>query len=310
MAVHWPNISQTGGNIPEEAQKAIRGVVDEFGVVVAQRLAGLRLPVHASPFFRPFSLVVVRDASQVLVGCSPAVSIAELQWLEQPGKTLPASAMVDFVRNQRGRELSAVVSLPLPEAPNRTALVEAAASAHVKEVETMHTLGKLGDIRHVRHLEPYLRTFLQDHPEPARNVFLMMRFSDTPQMQAIHASIRSALANQGMNAIRADDRDYTGELWSNIEVYLTGCQYGIAVFEDIDKRDFNPNVSLELGYMMGRGKRTLLLKEKRLPSLPSDVVHRLYKVFDIFDIENSIKREIDRWVSVDLGLKLEAQPRH
>jgi hypothetical protein len=55
---------------------------------------------------------------------------------------------------------------------------------------------------------------------------------------------------------------------------------------------------------MGRGKRTLLLKEKRLPRMPTDVVHRLYKEFDLFDIENSIKREIKRWVSVDLGLKL------
>ena len=57
-------------------------------------------------------------------------------------------------------------------------------------------------------------------------------------------------------------------------------------------------MSLELGYLMGRGKRTLLLKEKRLPRVPSDVVHRLDKEFDIFDIDSSIKR----WISVDLGL--------
>lgn len=105
-----------------------------------------------------------------------------------------------------------------------------------------------------------------------------------------------------MNAVRADDRDYTGELWSNIEVYLTGCQYGIAVFEDIDQRDFNPNVSLELGYLMGRGKRTLLLKEKRLPRVPTDVVHRLYKEFDGYDIENSIKREVGQWITRDLRI--------
>jgi hypothetical protein len=44
----------------------------------------------------------------------------------------------------------------------------------------MHSLSKLGDIEHVRHLEPYLRKFLEDHPEPSRNVFIMMRFSDSP----------------------------------------------------------------------------------------------------------------------------------
>ena len=167
----------------------------------------------------------------------------------------------------------------------------------------MHSLGKLGDISHVRHLETYLRQFLQDHPDPDKNVFVMMRFNDTEQMKTVYETIKSTLATRGMTAIRADDRDYTGELWSNIEVYLTGCRYGIAVFEDIDQRDYNPNVSLELGYLMGRGKRTLLLKEKRLPRLPTDVVHRLYKEFDMFDIANSVEREVGRWIDVDLGLR-------
>lgn len=83
---------------------------------------------------------------------------------------------------------------------------------------------------------------------------------------------------------------------------LTGCHYGIAVFEDIEERDYNPNVSLELGYLMGRGKRTLLLKEKHLPTVPTDVVHRLYKEFDGYDIENSIKREVGKWITKDLRI--------
>lgn len=130
----------------------------------------------------------------------------------------------------------------------------------------------------------------------------MIRFSDTPQMQQIHQGTVEGLEEHGMSAVRADDRDYTGELWSNIEVYLTGCQYGIAVFEDINQSDYNSNVSLELGYLMGLGKRTLLLKEKRLPELPTDVVHRLYKEFDGYDIENSIKREIGEWTTKDLRI--------
>jgi hypothetical protein len=97
-------------------------------------------------------------------------------------------------------------------------------------------------------------------------------------------------------------RDYTGELWSNIEVYMTCSMYGVAVFEDIDKRDFNPNVSLELGYMLANRRRCLILKEQRLPDLPADVVHRLYKPFDMFDIERSVSREVARWVDVDLGI--------
>jgi hypothetical protein len=82
---------------------------------------------------------------------------------------------------------------------------------------------------------------------------------------------------------------------------MTCCHYGVAVFEDIDRLDFNPNVSLELGYMMGHRKRTLILKEQRLPNLPADVVHRLYKPFDMFAITDSVSREVRRWVEVDLG---------
>lgn len=284
-------------------QKDVRTLLDDFGDAVSRHLSAQGLAPHASPFFRPFSLVALRDSAQVLVGLGPAAGMAQLSWSDQPTQFYAPAAMVDLLKNQLGWEVSAVLSLPLPTDPQRAAKIEAVALAHAKEVETMNALGKLGDIEHVRHLEPYLRKFLEDHPEPSRNVFIMMRFSDSDQMKQIHNAIVAGLAEHGLNAVRADDRDYTGEVWSNIEVYLTGCQYGVAVFEDIEKRDFNPNVSLELGYLMGRAKRSLLLKEKRLPNMPSDVVHRLYKEFDGYDIENSIKREIGNWITKILGFE-------
>lgn len=150
-------------------------------------------------------------------------------------------------------------------------------------------------------MEPRLREFLNDHPDPDRNVFVIMRFLDSAQLEEAYAAIKSTLADRGFHAVRADDRDYTGELWSNVEVHLTGCKYGIAVFEDIDRRDFNPNVALELGYMIGRNKRCLILKEQRLPVLPADVIHRLYKPFDMFNVTASVSREVARWIDVDLG---------
>lgn len=78
-------------------------------------------------------------------------------------------------------------------------------------------------------------------------------------------------------------------------------QVRVSVFEDIDHRDFNPNVSLELGYMLGKHKRCLILKERRLQQLPTDVVNRLYKPFDAFDIEGSIGSQVLEWIDNDLG---------
>lgn len=303
MPLNWPGVHTSGGNLPEDMQQQVRQMLDDFGDELAARLAALGLPSHASPVHRPFSLAVVRDDAQVLVGISPATGMPEINWIDQQGSVFAPAAMVDLLTNQLGREVGAVFTLPRPESPTRSSGISAAAAAHAQEVETSHTLSRLGDFSHVGHLELYLRRFLVDHPHPDRNVFVMMRFNDSEQMRQVYGAIQSALAARGMYALRADDRDFTSELWSNIEVYLTGCHYGIAVFEDIDQRDYNPNVSLELGYMMGRGKRTLLLKEKRLPRLPADVMHRLYKEFDIFDVATSIEREIGRWIDVDLRLR-------
>jgi hypothetical protein len=303
MPLNWPGAFTHGGNLPEEIQQQVRQMLDDFGAALVSQLAALGLPAHASPVYRPFSLAVVRDDVQVLVGFSPATGMAVINWIDQPDMRYQPAAMVDLLTNQLGREVAAVISLPRPDNPAREVLVYASAVAHAKEIEALQVLGRLGDISPVRHLEEYLRRFLGDHPDPDRNVFVMMRFNDTDQMKQVYETIKSGLASRGMHAVRADDRDFTGELWSNIKVYLTGCHYGIAVFEDIDQRDYNPNVSLELGYMMGRGKRTLLLKEKRLPRLPSDVVHRLYKEFDIFDIATSVEREVGRWIDVDLRLE-------
>lgn len=280
----------------------IKAVLDEFGDSVGLKLQALGLAKHLSPIFKPFSIAVLQDNAKVLVGFGPAHGMAQQTWLDQPGELYAPQAMVDLLENRLGWEVSAVAVMPLPNDPRRSLIIEAAATKHVGEIETMNTLSQIGDIEHVKHLEGDLRRFLEDHPDPNRNVFIMMRFSDTPQMKQIHEAIVTGLREHGMNPVRADDRDYTGELWSNIEVYLTGCKYGIAVFEDIDQRDFNPNVSLELGYLMGRGKRTLLLKEKRLPKIPSDVVHRLYKEFDGYDIDASIRREVGSWINRDLRL--------
>lgn len=149
-------------------------------------------------------------------------------------------------------------------------------------------------------LEPHIQRFLNDHPDPDRNVFVMMRFLKSDQLDEAYQTIKETLEARGYSVHRADQKDYAGELWSNVEVYLSGCNLGIAVFEEIEKRDFNPNVSLELGYMIGRGKRTLLLKEQHMPGLHADVMHRLYKSWDQFKVKETVAAQVERWADIDL----------
>lgn len=302
MPLPWPGAYSEGGDIPKEKQRDIRGLLDEFADVTAPLIARAGFPSYASPIWGPWNLVVAQDSEKVLVAFTPLQSgMPSTRWLDLSTATMTPASLAAMVVNQLGMSVAALISLPLPGTPNSSAAILSAATQHVAEVDRANRLGLLGDLTGLSHLEPSLRQFLDNHPNPDRNVFVMMRFIKTEQMDQIHDAIKGTCELYGFHAVRADDRDYTGELWSNIEVYITCCNYGVAVFEDIEQRDFNPNVSLELGYMLGRRKRVLILKEQRLPDLPADVIHRLYKPFNMFAISDSISREVTRWVEVDLG---------
>lgn len=149
-----------------------------------------------------------------------------------------------------------------------------------------------------QHLLPL---FQNDHPDPEKNVFLMMRFREGDQYQTITAVLRQELQKHGLCCLRADDRAYSDDLWSNVCRYMLGCNHGVVAFEEIDEREFNPSVAPELGFMLGHGKRCLILKDSRMRKMPTDIVGKLYKEFDTHAIETSIAGCVDSWVH-DLGL--------
>lgn len=132
------------------------------------------------------------------------------------------------------------------------------------------------------------------------NVFIMMRYSNANYFKTIEKTIIKSLSKYNMNACFAKDSDRGVLLWENVKYYMNACKYGIAVFEEIDDKYFNPNVSLELGYMFAQNKRCLLLKEQRISNLQTDLCGHIYKIFDIMNIKETIRREIDRWIKDDL----------
>jgi protein-tyrosine-phosphatase len=142
---------------------------------------------------------------------------------------------------------------------------------------------------------------LTDYPNPPFNAFLMMRFANRAANRQILQALRSALGYYAVNLLRADQKAYADSLWENVKYYMDVCDLGVAVFEQLIKKDFNPNVSLELGYMLARCKKVLLLKERSLPRLPSDIVGHLYKEFDARDIPKTIRRAAEAWLR-DIGI--------
>jgi len=138
-----------------------------------------------------------------------------------------------------------------------------------------------------------------------KNVFVVMRYETREQHREIEQTIKETLRQYGLTAIIARDSDFHEGLWENVKFCMDNSQYGIVIFEDIGgKPTHNPNVALELGYMMALNKRCLILKEESLEALPTDVIGRLYRPFSSYRIRETMGRAIEKWLENVLGSRL------
>jgi hypothetical protein len=146
-------------------------------------------------------------------------------------------------------------------------------------------------------LNPFLKMFLKEHQQPELCGFLMMKFDDTKLHRGIIGAIRTTCAKHGIEVLRADEKTYSEDLLQNIRTYMHGCGFGIAVYDRLVTDDFNPNVSLEVGYMMALGKKVLFLKDSTLHYLNTDLVGRLYEAFNVQAPNESITPVLEKWLS-------------
>jgi hypothetical protein len=105
-----------------------------------------------------------------------------------------------------------------------------------------------------------LRKFRAENRKTGGRCFVMMRFGDTAAHTRIENTIKNALTKHGLVGLLARDKEFHDDLFPNILTYMHGCDFGIAVFERLETEVFNPNVALEVGYMLGLKKPVLLLK--------------------------------------------------
>ena len=149
-----------------------------------------------------------------------------------------------------------------------------------------------------KHLTDECGVFFKDQPEFDKNVFLMMKFGDEPKLKKVEEELREALIENGMNPLRADDKVYSNDrdLWNNVCVYMLCCKFGIAVLENYSKQEYNPNISIEYGFMRALNKNILLLADSEFPDYPADIVGKLREPFDSNDSKNSINNAVKKWV--------------
>ncbi|HEX8177260.1 MAG TPA: hypothetical protein VF543_19380 [Pyrinomonadaceae bacterium] len=145
-------------------------------------------------------------------------------------------------------------------------------------------------------IQESLIRFHKDHPDSSKAAFILMKFSKTRAHEEIVSAIRKTLSYYDIAALRADDKEYHEDLYYNVLTYIYGCGFGIAVFERIEAEEFNPNVSLEVGYMSALRKPVCLLKDRTLKTLHTDLIGKLYRPFDAQDISLTIQQELSKWL--------------
>lgn len=145
-------------------------------------------------------------------------------------------------------------------------------------------------------IQDSLRKFKVDFPTPKRTAFIMMRFGENAEHEKIFNAIRVVLMRNDICWLRADMNSYHEDLYYNILTYLHGCDFGVAVFEVIEAREYNPNVAFEVGYLKALGKSVCLLKEKALEKMPTDLIGKNYNEFDINNCESTIEIELNNWL--------------
>jgi hypothetical protein len=146
-----------------------------------------------------------------------------------------------------------------------------------------------------------LTYFRKDFPDSSRLAFVMMQFVQSNAHTAILGGIRKASDPFHFIALRADDKQYHDNLLFNILTYIYGCRFGIAVFERIESETINPNVSLEVGYLLGLDKPVCFLKDHTLKTLQTDLIGQLYKQFDTQNCESTIPAVLWKWME-DKGI--------
>lgn len=145
-------------------------------------------------------------------------------------------------------------------------------------------------------IQDSLKKFKLDYISPKKTAFIMMRFGETTQHEKIFEAIRTILMKNDICGLRADIFPYHEDLYYNILTYMHGCDLGIAVFEVIEDREYNPNVAFEVGYLKALGKSVCLLKEKTLERLHTDLIGKSYNEFDMNNCESTIEVQLNDWL--------------
>jgi hypothetical protein len=82
---------------------------------------------------------------------------------------------------------------------------------------------------------------------------------------------------------------------------MLGSSYGVVVYEPPDGIPFNPNVSIEAGFMLAIDRPVLFLANDHLQGLPVDFSGHIFKTYSEDDMFSSRCSAVRDWIECDLS---------
>ncbi len=299
-------MASTGGDLTESEQKQINNIVKIFGESVKRYAMSLQVPASLLSVRQCTYLFIGKDTSSyhLVFAITPGQTTINYRDLTSHGR-LELQSLVHQVRIEIG-DVAWAFSYPLNiPASDLDDYIQKIVMQYVNTVlQAQKKPEKVISEQAISapEIASGLEKFQQDYPMGKNTAFVIMQFGSTKLHDDIIDCIKETLEKHNIAALRADDKEYMDDLFPNVKVYMHACDFGIALFDRITEDDFNPNVTLEVGYMLGLGKNVLLLKDKTLTALSTDLTGRLYKQFDTTDVLNTMPEQIEKWLS-DKGLK-------
>lgn len=298
-------MASIGGDLGDEDRRAANEIVKMFGDKVKKYALALQVPASLLKVQQCTFLFIAKDIANFhfVFADAPGGNSLNYRSLSNYGR-LELQSLIHQVQLEVGDvawAFSCPVNVPVTELEEyiQTIVHEYVNSVLQSQSKESKTISN--EAISTPEIASGLEKFRSDYPLSQKTAFIIMQFGNTKPHEAIVKCIKDTLRAHDIIALRADDKEYMDDLFPNIKTYMHGCDFGIAVFDRITEDDFNPNVSLEVGYMLGMGKNVLLLKDRTLKSLQTDLTGKLYKAFDTTDIDKSMPEHITKWLS-DRGL--------
>ncbi len=133
--------------------------------------------------------------------------------------------------------------------------------------------------------------------------FLIRKFEVRSDRSALIEIVRNSFKSEGFKIVDASEKNLNNETWRNIKEFMDYCSFGVVIIDDFspnDNNEFNPNIFLEIGYLLALGKNIFILIQNCLErKLPTDVKPFLYDTFDSQDVLDSdiLRNKIKKWIN-------------